>query len=303
MDADKPPHLHKFLREFQASSLSGFRPRPVLFTAFLLILTGIIAASSLTNPTESSYNRIRRTGVIRIGYAPEPPFAYINEQGQITGESPEIARKIWAQLGVHQIEWIQMEFGSLIEQLRAGRIDQIAAGMFIRPERQKYVAFTTPSVCLTPALLVLAKNPYNLHSLSDIAHNPDMKLAVLAGSVEIEDAKNAGISEASLLVHPNPDLALASIRKGTAHALALSSLTIDRLAVENHDMARALPFTSETSQSNCAAFAFRLEDKRLCALFTSAFCPFIGSDSHRQLMYLFGFTDENLPPPANSVRD
>ncbi|MBV9773809.1 MAG: transporter substrate-binding domain-containing protein, partial [Gemmatimonadetes bacterium] len=74
---------------------------------------------------ESSLERIRREGVVRIGYAPEPPFAFRTADGRVTGESPEIARAVFRRLGVTRIRWVQTEFRSLIPELKTGRFDVI----------------------------------------------------------------------------------------------------------------------------------------------------------------------------------
>jgi membrane-bound lytic murein transglycosylase MltF len=62
-----------------------------------------------------------------------------------TGESPEVAKQIAARLEVRQVKWRQAEFGALIAELEAGRIDVIAAGMFMTPERAQRVSFSVPS--------------------------------------------------------------------------------------------------------------------------------------------------------------
>ena len=303
MESNKPPLSGNFPGTPQFLPARFSKVAILLSSILLFSLTAIIAVSSLKNPAEDPYERILRTGTIRIGYAAEAPFAYLDDRGQVTGESPEIATYIWKRAGVHSIEWVQLEFGTLISQLRAGRIDQIAAGMFIRPERSALIAFTPPTVCIEPAILVLQGNPYNLHSFQDIAANPKLKLAVLAGAVEADDAKKAGIPESALIQYPTPDLALASMHRGTVNALALSSLTIAKMAAAHPDMERALPFTIDKGQGGCAAFAFRLEDTQLRAKFSSELTKFIGTEAHRQLIAPFGFTREHLPPKTPATKD
>lgn len=69
-------------------------PKPV--AAGGMILAAVLAGSwSLRSVSEDSAARIARTGVVRIGYAVEPPFALVAPQGRVTGESPEVARAVW----------------------------------------------------------------------------------------------------------------------------------------------------------------------------------------------------------------
>src|SRR6187402_3436609 len=105
----------------------------------------MIAAAGLTVhasdvSAETTLQRIQRTGEVRIGYANETPFAYTTSDGTVTGESPEIAKKVFAKLGVKKVDAVLTEWGSLIPGLRAGRFDVIAAGMYVTPERCKQVA-------------------------------------------------------------------------------------------------------------------------------------------------------------------
>jgi len=116
-----------------------------------------------------------------IGYAEEPPYAFALDNGTVTGESPEVAKVIAARLGVADIEWRVVEFGNLIGELEAGRIDLIAAGMFITPERAGRVAFSEPTFRVQPGLLVAAGNPLGLHAYADIVANPAVRIAVLEG--------------------------------------------------------------------------------------------------------------------------
>src|SRR5207247_10679606 len=76
---------------------------------------------------ETTLERVKRTGEIRIGYANEAPFAYTEPNGNVTGESPEIVKKIAVKLGIKKTEAVLTEWGGLIPGLQAGRCDVIAA--------------------------------------------------------------------------------------------------------------------------------------------------------------------------------
>jgi polar amino acid transport system substrate-binding protein len=272
------------------------RTRRWLASSAIMVAAAVLVGSwSLRDASEDAASRVARTGAVRVGYAVEPPFAFVDAQGRVTGESPEVARAVWRRLGVERIEWVQADFASLIPQLRAGRIDQIACGMFIRPDRAKLVAFTAPSVCIEPALLVRKGNPLRLHSFQDLAGREGARLAVLAGAVEGDDAVRAGIPEDRVIAYPHLRVALESLRGGLADGLALSAPTIQQLANQNPDMERAVPFHNPTLTPGCGAFAFRLEDRDLCDRFNRELRGFIGGKPHLALIEPFGFTRESVP--------
>lgn len=274
------------------SFLPGRNTLLALALLLLAILTGIY---SLFSSSESTAARVARTGVIRIGYAVEAPFAFVDAQDQVSGESPAVARAVWQRLGI-SIEWVQTDFASLIPQLRTGRFDQIASGLFIRPDREQLVAFTRPSLCLQPALLVRQGNPLQLRSLADIANQEKARLAVITGAVEAEDASRAGVPGDRILAFATPNLAIQAIRQGLVDALALSAPAIKQLAATHADMQRTQPLSPPDTTAGCGAFAFRLEDKQLLHQFDRALAEYLGSREHLHLLQSFGLGEEELPP-------
>lgn len=139
--------------------MSNFLPstgaplRRLLLTCAVLGLAGSVQAATL--------DTIKSNSSIRIGYANETPFAFTETDGNVTGESPEIAKIIFAKMGIKQVNGVLTEWGSLIPGLRAGRFDVIAAGMYITPARCKQVLFTDPQYQLPDALLVAKGNRKN----------------------------------------------------------------------------------------------------------------------------------------------
>lgn len=83
-------------------------------------------------------------GVLRLGTAAyTEPFSFMNGQQEIVGIDIEIARLV-AQRMHKKLEIVNMEFGSVIPALAAGKVDFIAACITISAERQKKVLFSQP---------------------------------------------------------------------------------------------------------------------------------------------------------------
>ena len=110
-------------------------PKDHIFIKVFLLILGFIFLAACSTNSETTFARIKKEGVVRVGFANDIPYGYKTPEGKLTGEAPEIARKVLAKMGIHKIEGIFVEFGSLISALKAGRFDMIAAGMFILPER------------------------------------------------------------------------------------------------------------------------------------------------------------------------
>src|SRR4051812_8948038 len=152
---------------------------------------------------ESALERIKAQGFIRVGFANEAPFGYATPDGKLTGEAPEVAKAVLAKMGITQVDGVLTEFGSLIPGLKAGRFDIIAAGMFINPKRCAEINFSEPSYGIGQAMLVKKGNPKGVKDYSTIASNTGLKLAVMAGAVEVGYAKDSGVAEDQLVVLPD----------------------------------------------------------------------------------------------------
>ncbi len=257
----------------------------------------LIAALALSAPAaaETALERVQRTGEIRIGYANETPFAYTKVDGKVTGESPEIARIVFAQMGVTKIDAVLTEWGSLIPGLIAGRFDVIAAGMYVTPERAAQVLFTDPHYQLGDTLLVAKGNPRKLNSYADIAANDKLKIAIMAGTAQYAYARAAGIADKRILQVPNPTAQLLAVRTRRAQAAVGTALTMNSLAEKGGSRVEAITdFQDDPAHIGYGAFAFRQQDTELRGAFNTALQAWLGSDEHLQTVAPFGFDQSNL---------
>lgn len=244
---------------------------------------------------DDSLERLRRAGVIRIGYAVEPPYAFVREDGSVTGEAPELARHIAARLEIPRVEWRQMEFDELIDALLAGRIDVIAAGMFITPERQHRVLFSVPTLRVRPALLVAKGNPGGITSYRQAAAVAGLRIAVLAGAVEGEILRRLGVTEDRLLVVPDALTGRQAVQTGLASALMLSEPTLRWMSRGEQPGPAAMlllpgPNRDEDSYGH-PAFAFRPDARQLQAAWDRALILHLNSPEHRAQLVRLGLGD------------
>ena len=270
-----------------------------------LLLTGLaiaLATWQLWHREESAWERIRRTGEARVGYSLEAPFAFRDEQGRVTGEAPTVAAEVLDRLGVERIEWVHSEFANLIPKLKSGRFDLVASGMFRTPEREREVAFSQPTVCVAHGFLVPDGASRGLRDYPDFARRTDARLAVLAGAVEGDYARQAGIPEDRLVVFPDLAGAVKGLRRGVVEALALSDVSVRMAARSWPGLAAEIPERASGQGPDplggCAAIAFRHEDKALRAAFDRALDDYLGTEPHLKGIIPFGFGPDNLPDPV-----
>lgn len=264
------------------------------------------AAAGAANTLEAA----KAAGKIRIGYANEAPFAYMDRKdAKITGESVEIARVVLKRMGINEVEGVLTEFGSLIPGLAAKRFDIIAAGMYVTPERCQQVAFSDPTYGVGQAFLVKKGNPKNLHSYEDVVKNPDAKLGVVVGAIEGEYAQKVKIPAGQVVVFPDAVSALSGVQAGRADAYAATGLTVNDLMGKTQagsDLEKAEPFTDPVIDGKdvrgYGAYAFRTDDKAFADAFNAELAKYLGTDEHKKLVAPFGFTDQELPQGMTAAK-
>jgi polar amino acid transport system substrate-binding protein len=263
-----------------------------------------LAVAACSGGTTDSLDRARAEGVLRIGYAVEAPYAFVDARGTVTGEAPEVARVVATRLGIPRLEWRQVGFDALIEELLDHRFDVVAAGLFVLPERARRVAFSHPTLRVRPALLVPAGNPLGLGSYQDLVSR-GVRVAVLAGSAEESALLRLGAGDADLLRVPDARSGAFLVSSGRVDGLALSAPTVRFFASAGpfSGVVPAEPFgQSRETPSGLAAFAFRAADRRLLDAWNQELAGFLGSAEHRALAGRFGIDERELVlPPGRAL--
>lgn len=252
--------------------------------------------------TETTLVRIQKANSVRIGFANEAPYGYLDtSSGKVTGEAPEIAKAILKRMGVDHVEPIVADFGSLIPGLKAKRFDIIAAGMYITPQRAKEISFSNPSYAIGESFIVKAGNPLKLHGYEDVRDNPDAKLGVMGGSVEQGYARDMGVNDNQVLVFSDYNSAILGLKGGQIDAVAATDLTVNDLLQkqDSDEIEKATDFQDPIIDGQTirgyGAFGFRQEDVALRERFNEELAKFIGSPEHLELVKKFGFDQSTLP--------
>jgi polar amino acid transport system substrate-binding protein len=274
-----------------------------------LALAALVAACS-DGPSSpgDTLARARASGTLRVGYANEAPYAYVDPStGELTGEAPTIARAVLSELGIRTIAGVLTEFGSLIPGLEAGRFDVIAAGMYILPVRCRRIAFSNPTYSVGEAFLVEAGNPGKLHSYADVANGKEVKLGVVAGAVQLQYAVASGVPRSRIVVFPDAPSALEGVLARRVDAYAATALTVNDLLqrADNASLARAEPFTDPVVDGRrvrgYGAFGFRKDDPALLRAFNDALAKLVGTPRHLELVRPFGFTAQERPGSVSAA--
>ncbi|SFQ35899.1 amino acid ABC transporter substrate-binding protein, PAAT family [Bradyrhizobium sp. Ghvi] len=260
----------------------------------LSLASACIVFFSLPSRADDSLEKAKKDGVT-FGFSNDPPNAYLGVDGKPAGVSSEAIVAIFKRIGITDVRPVVTEWASLIPGLKAGRFD-VATFMFILPTRCQEVAFADPIVKTDSAMLVKKGNPKNIHSYEDVAKNPSVILAVMAGTAEQGYARRGGVPDNRILALQDPAAILSSVLSGRADAAALNPVSVKSMAGKGGGgVERAEPFTTQSWAIAYSSFPFRKEDVSLREAFNNALKEFVGSDEQLKIFAKIERGPESLP--------
>jgi ABC-type amino acid transport substrate-binding protein len=130
-------------RTFPAAPMSG-----LLLTALIAAAVAFLVARSTPSaaPTKSQtvYERVFSSGVLRCGYFEEAPFTIVDPNtGKKSGLAVDLTERIAAQLGL-KVKWVEsINFATVGLDLQNGRYDAVCSSVFNMP-RAGTTDYTTP---------------------------------------------------------------------------------------------------------------------------------------------------------------
>ncbi len=168
---------------------------------------------------------LQDAGTVKIGIANEVPYGYEDDAGEVTGEAPEVAKAILAELGIDNVEAEVVDFGNLIGGLQAGQFDLIAAGMYINAERAEQILFSDPDYCVGEAFAVPTGNPEGLTDYQSVI-DTGATIAILSGAVEEGYADTAGVPDDQIQLFSDVNAQYDALADGRVDAVTGTSLTV-----------------------------------------------------------------------------
>src|SRR5690606_17674738 len=244
-------------------------------------------------------------GVVRIGIANEVPYGYEGEDGEPTGEAPELAKAILAELGINEDEATVVEFGSLIPGLLADQYDMIAAGMLITPERAKQLLFSGPDYYADTSFAVAEGNPKGIETFESFLES-DAILGVLGGAVEETYAIETGIPDGQISRFGDTPSLVDALTAGRIDAFALTGPTVQAQVAELDGFEATegfIPVINGEEQLGCGAFAFPPDNQEFRDIFNEKLHEFQEAGRVLEIIEQFGFSQAAVDAAAELTVD
>lgn len=246
--------------------------------------------------------RAQAEGKIVLAVADERPYSWV-ENGEAKGATIAMHKEIFGNLGIDNIEVVEVDWNALIPGLNAERYDVVSAGMSILPDRCAEAAFSDPEIMYTTTLMVPEGNPQNLSDLDSVVEaGDDVHLAVLAGGIEDGYADSLGITNVTKV--DNAQDGMDVVANGRADAFAMTAISLNWM-VENNPGSGVE--TTEAFQAvidgepdiGAGSTVFRKADTDLLEAYNEELAKITGDvDAYMDLVGEYGFTEENLPPAS-----
>ncbi len=253
----------------------------------------------------SLLERLREQGFVAVGLANEIPFGFVDDAGDPAGQSPAVAQAVFEELGVPEIQASPVNWDGLIPGLNANRFDVLAAGVFITPERCEQVAFSEPTATSPEAFMVAAGNPENIQHFEDFADNPDLKLAVLNGSVEQTYAEYFGVPEEQMELIGNQTAGYELLENGRVDAISMLSVSHHYLLQErggDFDVSEPFfPVMDGNEEKGWGGLCVRQDETELLEEINRVIAEFTESGRLLELGEEWGFTEDDLPDGTSTA--
>ncbi|WP_405742213.1 ectoine/hydroxyectoine ABC transporter substrate-binding protein EhuB [Streptomyces sp. NBC_01525] len=285
-------------------SVRGINRRSLLTGAAAFGAAGALTAATgcarvdVTGATDGGHllDDLRERSTVRMGIAGEAPYAYIDRNGELTGEAPAVARTIFKKLGVRNFEPVPVEFGALVPGLHSFQFDVIVAGMFINKARCQAVLFSDPDYESKDGFLVPKGNPKKIRSYRDIARG-GFRMGTGVGYAELDYAVGNGVHKNTVQTYGDTIAGMEALEAGRIDCFAGTALAmIEALKTGRHPRVEMTePFTPEvdgTPQRDGGGYGFRIGETKLRDAFNRELHAMKRSGELLRLVRPFGFTEE-----------
>ncbi|QQK75521.1 ectoine/hydroxyectoine ABC transporter substrate-binding protein EhuB [Salicibibacter cibarius] len=264
----------------------------------IFALTGVGALIAACGGGETTVEDLEEDGVVQVGVANEEPYGYLDGE-TATGASTEIARAVFQNMGVEDVEATVTEFGNLIPSLNAGNYDVVTAGMDIQPDRCENASFGDIEYSYGEGMAVEAGNPLDLHSYEDIVEE-DATVSIMSGANQVEMFEDLGIDEDNIQYADDIPGNIAALEAGDVDATVMTGATMNS-AMENADtdaIEQPEDFTDPEidgeEQVAYGAAVFRDDDEELREAYNESLQELKDSGEIAEIIAEFGFEEDDV---------
>lgn len=252
----------------------------------LLIATLLTLASSnlVAQETEGTLEKIARTGEFVIGYrADSSPLSYENAEGQPSGYSVDLCRRVAAGIKAHfgeqeiETKFLRIAPDERISAVVDGKIDIECGSTTITLSRQEQVDFSLPTFVTGGSVLSLASS--GIQSTADLSGK---KVGVAKDTTTLDQLRNhleQNLIDAEVVVVANRNEGIRQLNRGDIDALASDQIVLIGQIIEAINPKR-YALVSEIFSYEPYGFAVRRNDADFRLVVNTALSQLYRSGQH-----------------------
>lgn len=221
----------------------------------IMVLSVMGCTPTLAHADSALLDIMRKAGEARAALASVPPLVVMSPNGEAQGYMVDFTNLVLKGMEAPAIKPVVTSWDTMLPGLQAHQFDLAPGGLLVSEERCKVVIFSAPTLLVQDTLYVLQGNPKGIKSYSQIASDPNLKLAVLAGAAQERFALRVGIKPDQLIKAGDIQAGAATVTSGRAQAFVAGQLAIPYPEKVGLDKV-----FDEKAPTYAIAVAFRKED-------------------------------------------
>lgn len=264
------------------------------------VLVSAITLGACSSVGDNTLEEIQDSGTVNVGVADERPYGYEESDGGVTGASVEVAREIFSELGVDEVDGTVVSFDALINGVNSRNFDIVTAGVYITPERCENAIFSEPDYRIGEGLAVAPGNPHDITSYQDIADNPDITVTVMSGAIELDYLRSMGVDDSQIDQVSSITDNISALTSGRTDAITMTDLTL-RTALQDQDDSNfeivedfEQPVIDGEEVYGYGGAVFHPEDEEFRDAYNEKLAELKESGRILEIMEPFGFTEDNM---------
>jgi len=271
--------------------------------ALLLLAALLISPSSdlLAQKTEGTLEKIARTGEFLIGYRTDSsPLSYENADGQPSGYSVDLCRRIAAGVKAHlgdkdiEAKFVRISSDERLSAVVDGKIDIECGSTTITLSRQELVDFSLPTFVTGGSVLSLAAT--EIQSMSDLSGK---RVGVVKDTTTIEQLRGylqQNLIDAEIVIVADRNEGMNRLNRGAIDALASDQIVLIGQVIEALNP-KQYTLVSEIFSYEPYGFVVRRDDADFRLVVNRSLAQLYRSGQHADIFYKWiGRIGIDVPP-------
>jgi glutamate/aspartate transport system substrate-binding protein len=268
-------------------------------TVVLLMASVLLPGADLL--AEGTLDKIERTGEFVIGYRTDSiPLSYDNAEGQPSGYSVDLCRRIAAGVKAHlgnddiDVKFLRISADERISAVVDGKIDIECGSTTITLSRQEHVDFSLPTFATGATVMSLRTS--GIHSMSDLSGKKVGVAQDTTTIAQLEHHLKETLIDAEIVIVPSRDEGMTKLNLGSIDALASDQIVLIG-QIMNSVNPRQYSLMEEIISYEPYGFAVRRNDADFRLVVNSAISQLYRSGQHADMFYKWiGRAGVTVPP-------